>query len=235
MITITVDGTPAENYLAKTVRQLPFAAAKALNDTAVDVQQAIRHDIADSFTLRQPRWILLGVKIDQFIKKSAALFEVTVSLDPTRNILAKFETGGTKVAHDPMRPIAIPSRIIRPDRQLLPPRNLYPSSLGLTPRRQIAGGFKLLGKRVVTSRGVVQLKGKKRTFVLTLDMHGVQVPGVYQRFGPGAHDFHLLWTYKDKIPIPHRPFFYDVGVKTIRERWPVNFGAAWTLALATAR
>jgi len=71
--------------------------------------------------------------------------------------------------------------------------------------------------------------------VLTHQMFGVQVAGVYQRTGPGKHDFHLVWTYKAKIPIPKRPFFYEVGIKTVRARWGPNFTAAWEHALRTAR
>lgn len=235
VITISVDATPALNYLASTVRQLPFATANALNQTAKDVQAAIQKSIAAKFTLRQPRWLLQGVKIEQFVKKSSAQFAITVKLDASRQLLAKFEEGGEKTAGDPNRPIAIPSGNVRPNFQLLPPRGLYPAALGLTPYRQIAGGFKLHGARHVTAHGVVQLKGKQRTFVLTKQMFGVRTGGVYQRIGPGKDDVRLLWTYVSREPIPARPFFYDAGRKAIAENWPKNFNAAWSRALATAR
>lgn len=234
MITISVDATPALNYLASTVRQLPYATATALNQTAKDAQAAIQREIASRFVLRQPRWILQGVKIEQFVKKSSAQFAIAIRLDPSRQLLAKFEDGGIKAASDPNRPIAVPTTAIRPDFALQPPRGLYPTALGITPYRQIAGGFKTRGLHT-TNRGLVVLRGKQRTFVLTHNDRGVRVEGVYQRTGPGKHDIRLIWTYEGRIPIPQREFFYGPATKTVNERWPVNFTAAWNRALATAR
>lgn len=233
MLTISVDATPALNYVANTVRQLPFATATALNQTAKDAQVAIQQSIASQFVLRQPRWILQGVKIEQFVKKSSAQFAITIRLDPSRQLLAKFETGGSKEATDPARPVAIPSSAIRPAFSLQAPRGLYPSALGLTPYHQIASGFKTRALHT-TARGLVVLRGKQRTFVLDAS-EGVRVPGVYQRVGPGRHDIRLIWTYRGGIPIPQREFFFGPGERAIKERWSVNFSAAWDRALATAR
>jgi hypothetical protein len=232
---IRVDTSEAETFLDGLYRdQIPFAASLALNRTAKDVQQAEQGELAANFVLRQPQFILNSVRIPKFSDKHDSPMQVIVEIGEKAGFLRKFQAAGVKQALDPAMPIAIPSSNIRPSFSDLPPRGLYPKNLRLVPRRGVTG---ILGpQRHVTARGVVQLKGKQRTFVLDPTAHqGVKTWGVYQRFGPGPHDVRLIWTYKTRIPIPRRFEFFPVGERTVRERWPIRWAEAFAQAMRSAR
>lgn len=233
MIAFVVDPKPASQWLAGLFReQIPFATSLALNQTAKDVQAAERAHLTDAFTIRRP-WVTQGVTIPKFSDKHDAVMSVTVQVDPTRSFLGKFEAGGAKYG-SPDEPIAIPSVNVRPALVDLPPLSLYPKNLRLQPRHGVTGI--LAAQRHVTKRGVVQLQGKQRTFVLdAATMFGVRVSGVYQRTGPGKHDIRLLWTYKPRIPIPARLAFVPTAERTIIESWGPRFEAAFRRAVATAK
>lgn len=229
---VWVDAGQAIRWLDDGLRQLPYATSVAVNRTAKDVQQAMRARMVQSFMIRKP-WVLQGVTIPKFSDKSEEVPTAIVAIDPTRGFLTKFEPGGMKTATDPNYPIAVPTAAIRPSKSALVPLGLYPKNLRLAPRRGVVGTLAPTGR--VTKRGVVQLQGKQRTFVLTTAMYGVQVPGVYQRYGPGPHDFRLIWSYKQSIPIPKLLGFQETGQRTVVERWATNFAEALDQALATAR
>jgi hypothetical protein len=230
-----VDTSEAEAFLDGLYKdQIPFAASLALNRTAKDVQDAERGELAANLILRQPQFILQSVRIPKFSNKNDSPMEVTVEIGEKAGFLRKFQAPGVKQALDPAMPIAIPSTNIRPSISDLVPLGLYPKNLRLVPRKGVTGI--LAPNRHITSRGVIQLKGKQRTFVLDPAEHrGVKVWGVYQRFGPGPHDVRLLWTYKSRIPIPKRFDFFPVGERTIAERWPIRWAEAYAEAIRSAR
>jgi len=232
---IRVDTSEAEAFLDGLYRdQIPFAASLALNRTAKDVQQAEQGELAANFILRQPAFILQSVRIPKFSNKNDSPMEVVIEIGEKGAFLRKFQAPGVKQALDPAMPIAIPSTNIRPNISDLVPLGLYPKNLRLVPRRGVTG---IIGpKRHITSRGVVQLKGKQRTFVLDPAEHrGVKVWGVYQRYGPGPQDVRLLWTLKSRIPIPKRLDFVPVGERVVRERWPIRWAEAFAQAIRSAR
>lgn len=231
-LTVRVDAGQAINFFAEARRQLPFATSVAVNLTAKDVQEAVRAGLRARFIIRRD-WVVQGITIPKVSDKGEPAPTAVVAVDASRGFLDKFEAGGQKIALNPARPIAIPSLAIRPARTDLPPRSLYPSALGLVPVHGVTGIRP--ARQHITARGVVQFKGKRRTFVLNETMYGVQVPGVFQRFGPGKHDFRLLWAYKQRIPIPALLQFQDTALKTITARWATNFSNALERALATAR
>ena len=232
MIAFRVDPKPASDWLAGLfANQIPFATSLALNQTAKDAQDAIRTKVRKTFTIRR-EWVVQGITIPKFSDKNDRPMSVTIQVDPERSFLAKFEAGGVKYGSDE-QPIAIPSRAIRPNFVNLAPLALYPKNLGLVARHDVTGMKPVKGK--ITKRGVLELQGKKRTFVLTTDMFGVQVPGVYQRTGPGKHDFRLLWAYKPQIPIPQELGFVETAQQTINAQWGPRFNAAFDRAVRTAK
>jgi len=231
-VAFRVDPTPANQWLAGLFRnQLPFATSVAVNQVAKDAQDAIRQRLKSRFIIRKD-WVTQGITIPRFSDKADSPISVTVQIDPQRAFLAKFEEGGTKVGSD-AQPIAIPAQSIRPAVVDLPPLALYPKNLGLVARHDVTGVKQPKGR--ITKHDVLQLQGKRRTFVLTTDMFGVQVPGVYQRTGPGKHDFQLLWSYKPQIPIPQRLEFVKTAAATVAQQWGVRFNAAFDRAVRTAK
>lgn len=222
-------------YIGRVATQLRYAVAMALNDTIKDVQAGIQQGLNERFTLRRRSFVERGIKIERGDFATKDKLTARVHLDEDRvAFLRKFEDGGEKRAPDPDLPIAIPSENIRPAFPQLVPLGLYPKSLRLQPRRDVVG---ILGaKYKITAKGIKQLQGKRRTFVLDPSVHrGVKTWGVYQRTGPGRNDVRLLWTYKTKIPIPAQLRFVETARRVALARWEPNLGRAIARALATAR
>lgn len=232
---ITANTAEAERFLdGLYTDQIPFAASLALNQTAKDVQRAEQQQIASNFVLRQASFNLRHVRIPRFSSKADVPLTITVEIGERGAYLKKFQAPGAKVAPDPGKPIAVPSSAIRPSFGDLPAREFYPTNLRLVARKGVTGI--LAAQRHMTRRGVVQLKGKRRTFVLDPTEHfGVKTWGVYQRTGPRRGDVRLIWTYKHRIPIPRRLDFLGVGERVVAERWPENFANAFARAIRSAR
>jgi hypothetical protein len=227
---IRIDAANTQNWIRGLFRdQLPFATSKAINDTASDVQKAIRAGLQERFTIRRP-WVTQGITLRRGTKTDLT---ATVAVDPTRRFLNKFEQGGTKTG-TAGQPVAV-STIIQRGSPTLPARYLYPKNLGLQMRRGVTGNLLAHhgGKRGVQLKS--QLQGAHRTFVLTRNMFGVNVPGIYQRFGPGRHDFRLLWVYKDSVPIPASLRFASTARETVNAVWAQRFNEAWAYAIRTAK
>lgn len=229
-----VDSTGALSALsALQQRQLPFALASAMNRTAEEFQDAMQQGVRERFTIRVPR-VDRVAKIERGNCATKELLRVIVDVDPRFGFWRKFEQGGTKTELNPTMPIAIPATTIRPAFADTVPRSLYPKNLRLVERRDISGT--LPPKAHVTRRGVLQIKGKQRTFVLDpASMFGVQTWGVYQRTGPGKHDIRLLWRYKHRVPIPAKLQWQATAERVVATRWAINFEGMLAYALRTAR
>jgi len=230
-------GDDAERFLAAFHGQLPFVTSKAINDTAKDFQKEQLAYMGTVFTLRQPAFARRSVKITEWAKKTSLQAQVAM-VQPGeqfgsrgRSLFAKFEAGGVKRGSESM-PVAIPSENLRISPTTNIPRSLYPKNLRLLPRKGVTGMLGPTAHR--TRRGVIQLKGKRRTFVLDPRIHqGSPVWGVYQRLN--REEIQLLWVFKRVIPIPASLHFVDNARKVVSGRFSTNFSAALDYALRTAR
>lgn len=213
-------------------------------------------------TPQKPGVVLRTVKIEKYDfanKRNPTAFRISIDATRTksggrRDYLAKFELGGQKEAADDMvAPIAIPSKVLRPSFRDLVKSKFSPQNLRLTPKRGTVGVFSteegkrknifgtLPARQTLTRGGVVQWKGKLRTFMLDPRFHGQQrggegdpTWGVYQRTGPGKHDIQLLWAYKSAIPIPKRLAFQPTIEQAITQGFQMQFASAYARATATA-
>lgn len=231
--------------------QLPFAISLAVNRTALAAQHGIRAGVAQRFILRRPQFVLQTVRIEKYDfanKRRPTAFRIKIDERESRDFLAKFETGGKKESLDPTIPIPIPSTHLRATRAELVPRRMYPRALRLFEARGAVGGFFTQGGRRHllfgtlargehrTGRGVLQIKGKRRTFILDpQENFGVKTWGVYQRTGSGKGDVRLLWTFKRRIPIPSLLRFEATARDVVERRFQLEFAGAYARAIATAR
>lgn len=223
-------GADAERFLAAVRGQLPFATSKAINDTAKDFQKAETEHIFSAFTVRREGFTKRSVKLTDRANKTKLWARVAME-DPgqvasSRSLFAKFESGGTKTGTT-LQPVAIPSDNLRISPKTNIPRSMYPKALGLVARRGVKGI--LSAKTHVTSRGKIQIKGKRRTFVLGPPA----VWGVYRRVN--KEEIELLWTFKQRIPIPKRLSFVAIARKVVGDRFGPNFSLAFAFAVRTAR
>jgi hypothetical protein len=246
-VDIKLNIAPAVAFLDdKERRQIPFALARATNDTGTDFQNAMRTGISRRFVLRQPQFILDSVKIQRGdwatskgFKAGGGKFTTIVSMGAegsghkNSGILTKFEDGGDRVSDDPDRPIAIPTAALRGSFAELPPRSMYPKNLRLISRRGVDSVMPANVHR--TKRGVEQIQGKHRTFVLNPATNiGANVWGVFQRYGPRRSDIQLIWRYRTRIHIPRRLQWWDTAQRIVPERFTENFRTRLAEALRTA-
>jgi hypothetical protein len=161
-VEVTVESRAVRDMLKGLESQAPFAMSLALNNTANDVQAAIRKGVQSRFTLRRPDFILNTVKIAKDERATKAKQEVTVHIDPTRNILAKFEEGGEKRPREGTH-LAIPVAIKRNKNDIIPraryPRPLLQSKAGLAGRvfATAVGIMKTVGRGARASTSVLYL------------------------------------------------------------------------------
>jgi hypothetical protein len=232
MITIEVKADQALATMAAQAKQLPFAAMVALDNTPKDVRDAQRAGMRQRFTIRKPTLLANAIQVIRRPTKEDLVAEVGTTAG--FGFFADFEAGGFRTAFDRAKPLAIPSSNIRPTKPAIVPLELYPSALRLVSRRGVTGTLARKAKR--TARGVLQVQGKRRTFILDPTEHlGVKTWGVYQRTGPGKHDIRLLWTLRQKVPIPASLQLVAGAAETLAKRWAVNFRDAFEKAMKTAR
>lgn len=239
--------------------QVPFAISLTVGRLALKTQRGVQAGVAARMMLRRPQFVLRTIKIEKYdfaTKRNPTTFRVKIDEDASRDFLAKFEDQGVKESIDPNFPIAIPSSNLRASRAELVPRPMFPKALRLVESRGTVGTFMSGGKRKHifgtlprrehrTSRGVLQVKGKRGTFILDPREHmGVKTWGVYQRVGAdrdvkayasGKSGIRLLWTFKTRIPIPRTLRFEATARDVIERGFQIEFSQAYAQALATAR
>lgn len=236
--TFKVRGAERLDGVVKNIeKQARYAASKGLNQTATDVQDALRHHVRDVLTIRAGPWADRNVKRrpSDFATRESLTARVRMEApggSDKPSIFVPFEFGTPKIARDPSMPIAIPSENIRSSPADLVPRKLYPTSLRLMPRRTPNG---VLAPRTRTTRGGgVVMVGKMRTFVIdNRQGFGRQSWGVFQR--TGQHDVELLWTYKLRVARPKRLDFYGVATRVAGQRIEMNMAKAINDTIRTAR
>lgn len=199
----------ADRFLRTTARQIPFATAKAINDTLKQAQEAVRHGIEQRFTLRRPQWVLRTVKINRGDFATKRKLEGKLQIDPNRDVLAKFERGGIKRPQEG-RHLAVPIEAKRTGSGVVS-RAQLPKKLEF---RQLPGG---------------QIVGRKKTFLV----RGV---GIFQRYGRrAASKVRMLFAFVRQVPIPPDLRFVETARAVVRRRFDDNFRKAWDFALRTAR
>ena len=246
-ITFTLNTRELERSLTDFERnQLPFATSLALNRIASAVQLGVQDSIDRRLTPAPSKLPFLKrlVRIDRADRSTKAKLETAVRIgnfqgmggkSGDRSFLLTSHEQGEARRWKGARPKAIPTDEIRGGDRALAPTWAYPKNLRLEPRRH-AGGESLGATGRVTRRGVLQLQGKRRTFVLDPStMRGVKTWGVYQRTGPGPRDIRLLWAYRTEVTVPPRLRFYETALGVAESKGPALLEEALAHAIATAR
>lgn len=215
MATITLETPRPLQLTGELQRQVPFALSLGINNTVRLAQQAIRDRVMRTFVVRRPQWISQSIKITKFSTKTD--LETVLQVDPTRNVLGKFEPGGIKVSRRLGGSVVVP-KDVSPN-----PRNVIPALL-----RPKAFRFQYAGK----GPKATVFRGQNRTFL-------VKRPGgegaIFQRIGAGPHGLKLLYVLAKRARIPASLHFRETGLAVIHARWADEYRKALIRALRTAR
>jgi hypothetical protein len=114
-VTMKVEGLDAAlRDIANLPKQVRFGASIGLNRTMSEAQDAIRDGLGSRFTLRRATFVKNTIYrkpgVDWATKDK---LEAGVRVNPERNILAKFEAGGTKSPTGGRRFLAVPVAVKR--------------------------------------------------------------------------------------------------------------------------
>jgi hypothetical protein len=222
--------------------QVPFATSVAINEVAKTFQgrQALHQRAA--FTTRNQGFMDKSVKITQFATKRA--IAATIAISPpggqrTADILAKFETRGTKTPRG--RSIAIPAEarrgrtgmIIRSSR----PRALHFKLQGTGPKATVYQGDQrtFMIRRPDGSGGIFMRRGSLRDGTRSRDaigqFNGFVLGSKRKRRGSVV----MLYSFARRARIDDRLHFEDNAKRTVAQEWPTAFGRAFENAVKTAR
>ena len=200
-------------------RQLPYATARALNAVAFDFQSAEQEGISQRFRLRRPAFVKQGIYFptQQRADYRRGDLSATVSIEPKRDFLSKFEQGGWKAPRSATR-LAVPIDARRTK-----------SDIVTAGDRLGALGFRLHGRG---PKGTVG-RGLKRTFSIRYpDGRGY----IFRRIGSGKRaSMRLLYLFRPRVVIPPSLEFHATAESVARARFVPAFAAAFQDALRTAR
>lgn len=203
---VRTDTRPAERFVQFVfAEQMPFATAKALNDTAKDFQKAQRSRLDRIFTLRQKLFAERAIKIKPFASKDS--LEARISVDAPggkSDVFAKFETDTVK---DPLDgSVAVPTEHVPRTASGIVRKNWRP-------KRVLDRTFQEPFRAFLAKRG----NGRRAIW-----------------FDEGDRIVPLYWLV-DRVPIEPDLKFVETANKTVDERFQANFTRAFDLATRTAR
>lgn len=191
-------------------QQFRFAVAKALTNTAYEVQKEVRKNMPQRFVLRR-QWIVQGIRVEKATK--GKLEAVVYSKD---EFMSRQETGGTKAPKFDQH-LAIPMRAVRRTKSDLINAADLPSNLGkaeFTVRR---------GQKTMQRRGaggsVFKLVANGKTYLCRRRNGKVE----------------LLYLLVPRAQVRKRLGMGDDGQKVARARFVQNLEDALEYAVRTAR
>ncbi len=147
-----VDATDAINYLNKvSIKQLPFATAKSLNDVAFSANREVSRDMSKTFIIRRP-FVQKGLRVDKAKKKNltATVFHRDAYMD-------KQQVGGT--LRGVLHRISVPAMIRTNIRKRIP-KSKRPSTILKKPKVRL-GPYGIL-ERTTKGKGYKVLYRLKR-------------------------------------------------------------------------
>lgn len=217
MLTINVktDFAPVHRMLEGLRRQAPFAIAKALTDTAADVQAGLTREISTVF--EQPvRFTQQGVGITP-ARKDTLRAVVFLKRKQAAYLQAQIEGGSRRRKPFEAR---FAQTLAQQIKAALPGKAAPLTAAGNVSRAQIT--------RLARES---KRKGGK---VFSVPEGGKLAPGIYER--KGRRGIKPLLIFSAQPARYRRRFdFYGIGRRVIAQRFAVNAKRAMDLALATAR
>lgn len=262
MYRITLDSKAAEKAVTGRLRQIPFATSAALNRTADDINAELRRTIPEDFTIRAPQLLrfIAPVQLPKARQATKDRLEATLQSEKWGRVFNPFETGTPKEAESDERPVAVPTKNLRPNPRATIARSLYPNNLGIVKTK----GSKKKGEADYYNLG--RGSKKKALTPFTRDAGGnvtgakgktVNIPGLgrvrtylrapwldprttEQQWGIWAYSAEQkksfkLWNFTRRAKRPRSLQFKGTAARVFAQRYRINFDGAFKAALRTAR
>lgn len=229
MIEISVDPRELVASMNGMEAQLPYAAARALNECAVAFQADERAVMQSEFTIRRP-WVLQRIKINRNEFATKAKPEVVVRVDPQGDFLNKFEAGGIRTPRGGKKALSVPIGA-KPNPRAIVKDSLRPKALDF--KKVGAGVFKGANRTFLIQRpdgtGVI-LQRKGRAVALKKRQHGPLQKGQRRDYA-----LVVLYVLRPRTPVPADLHFVETARKSFALHWAPAFGKWWNESVRTAR
>jgi hypothetical protein len=218
MLTIHVkaDFKPLRTLLTGMERQMPFAIASALTQTAKDAQKALEQGIAQAFD-RPVDYTRRGVGITP-ASKNAATIKSVVFLKRKQAAYLEAEVEGGARRRRPFE-AEFGSQLSQTINGAQPGRGARLNAAGNMTQREIAR----IGAEV-------KRKGSK---IFAAPIGGPIQPGIYERTRKGLKPLLIFWQQPARYA--KRFDFYGIAERTATRTFQANFERAFQRAVATAR
>ena len=241
---LSIEDTAALKAEFKAVgRQAPFALSLAINNTGLKAQQAVRQEVARSFSLRGTGSFFDKGVVFKRGTKSKPMAELMIGVSGGAKggatarataILARHEEAGSRESTEVVRAGSqlVPAGFFLPGPGLRTPstnvpRRLYPAAIGATIRLEPSG--KAYYASTVKERGRGQRKVRDAYFVIPR-------VGIFQRQSGGlGSKVRPIWFFARRVRTPARTGFQRMADETIEDHWEIEARKAIAHAMATAR
>ena len=204
-------------------KQIPFATALALTQTAQGARNILQFGLGRFFTLRRATFIRRGIRIDKATKHM-----LRASVGSVDQFMAFQALSGTKRGQAEHLSALVPTKALRKSKQSLIPRRLFPQRL--VPPSQLTGPG--------APRKAAQSKRRRRAnkpFVTTFSTGDTSRKFIVRRATRRRFPLEVLWILPRKVEIPERWPFDEIVSTYVRANWPRAMTRALDRALATAR
>jgi len=228
-ISMKLDASAFEAKTKKQIRNLAYSTVQAINDTAKQVQEAVRKDMEKRFNIRSDKtkkFLFQRIKISQFadVNKNKPYAEISIDIkNKARLLLPLYETGGErkpffgKQMAVPITSTAREGSINKPVADDFRWDKMKIKKYKTKAREIIKYKTKLNG--VITKykpkERKTQLKGRQRTFV----MKG----RLWQRIGSGRRDIRAIYHFSKPFRLRKRLRFVDISKETYQKQFQENF------------
>lgn len=228
-IKVTTNGADVSRSLHFLFRdQVPYALKEAVRWTALDFQEEQREHMEEIFTVRRKRFVIWGVKITHWPKKSDPV--AIVAIDPPGNrddILTKFETERVKLPRRGSR-LAVPVDAPRTGTGVLRGARGKGGALGRYDFERIPGTDVFRGKR----RTFMILQPGGRGVVLQRQRRSSSSSTPRQGDDPAVQ---TLFYFTPRVSIDPELNFRENAARTVRDEFEDNFQRAFDRAVFTSR
>lgn len=225
LVKTEIDIAPALRAIGAVTKQIDFATANALNDTAFEFRDAERKGISERMTVRR-EFVVQGIQVPREGRARRDHLVAEVEVEAKRDFLAKFEKGGTKRPRDG-HSLAVPEDA-RPSPRELIPKRLRPRALQVADGPAQTISFR---KNGTIRRGKVRQKGQGlfRTFL-------IEGMGIFQRVGRGGgSSVRLLYAFTPQAQIDPELRFFETARDVFDRSFSKHFQRRFLEALRSAR